>query len=345
MDPTAPAATTTLPATARRHEASRGLAAVDPATPLDAKSRLRLLRQYVQAYWLRPENAFWMCLRSLTLGRCAIRSPSCDMACGDGVFSFLHAGGEFDQRFDVFGAVGHLDRVTDEHADMFDAGGARYAPRITRPAACRIDVGADLKPELLQKAATLGFYQRLVEHDCNRPLPFPDQAFATVYCNSAYWIRAVDRLLRELRRITRPDGTVILHVKLAALQDYTLRAFRRQLGDRFLELIDRGRRGCWPTIGTRSQWEQRFKQAGLTIADATPFVTRTHAHIWDVGLRPFAPLLVRMANALTPELRVEIKHDWVALLLELLEPLCRPDFDLFAEASEPAEIQYVLRPG
>lgn len=345
MKGSASAATAKTPASACRSNTQGGPGAGAAAQRPTADDRLRRLRQYLNAYWLRAENAFWMCLRSLALARSEVRSPSSDVACGDGVFSFLHAGGEFDEAFDVFGAVGHLDRVTNEHADMFEAGGERYAPRIARPAAWQVDLGVDLKPGLLQKASTLGFYHRLVEHDCNRPLPFPDDAFATVYCNSAYWVRAIDPFLRELRRITRPDGCVILHLKLAALHDYTLEAFRRQLGARFLELIDRGRRGCWPTIGTRSQWEQRFKRAGLTIAEATPFVTRTHAHIWDVGLRPLAPLLVRMANSLAPQTRAEIKRDWVALFLDLLEPLCRSDFDLFADASEPAEIQYVLQSG
>jgi hypothetical protein len=66
--------------------------------------------------------------------------------------------------------------------------------------------------------------------------------------------------------------------------------------------------------------------------------------VWDIGLRPIAPLLVRMANELTPQTRLEVKRDWIALFCDLLEPLCRPEFDLFASASEPAELQYLLRP-
>ena len=55
-----------------------------------------LLRRFVQAYWLRPENALWMTLRSTTLSAHALERPSLDVSCGDGVFSFLHAGGAFD---------------------------------------------------------------------------------------------------------------------------------------------------------------------------------------------------------------------------------------------------------
>jgi hypothetical protein len=80
------------------------------------------------------------------------------------------------------------------------------------------------------------------------------------------------------------------------------------------------------------------------VEQAVPFVTRTHAHVWDIGLRPIAPLLVRMTESLTPQTRSEIKRDWVALFQDLLTPLSSPDFDLFRTSSEPAEVFYVLRP-
>jgi hypothetical protein len=51
-----------------------------------------------------------------------------------------------------------------------------------------------------------------------------------------------------------------------------------------------------------------------------------------------------MTRALTPENRLTIKNEWVDLFQELLEPICQPDFDVFANADEPAEIQYVLTP-
>ena len=137
---------------------------------------------------------------------------------------------------------------------------------------------------------------------------------------------------------------MILHVKLDTIAQYTLAPFRAKLGDRMLQTLDRGRLATWPSLASRSEWERRFQRAGLNILATSPLATRTHAHLWDIGLRPIAPLLVRMANELTPDTRLAIKHDWIALFCELLEPICRSDFDLFAQQSEPAEMQYVLRP-
>lgn len=300
------------------------------------------LRRFLQAYWLRPENALWMTLRSMALAPIRFARPSADICCGDGVFTFLHLGGAFDPNFDVFRSVANLERVTQSHADMFDHADETYDPGIMKRPSETLEVGIDLKPTLLAKAGRLGLYDRLVQHDGNRALPFAEAEFSTVYCNAAYWVEDIARFLEELRRITRPGGRVILQVKLEAMRDYTLEAHRSVLGDRFMEIIGRGRVACWPSLTDRAAWEARFTSAGLSIVRATPFVTKTHAHIWDIGLRPVAPMLVKMAGALQPETRAAIKREWVDLLAELLEPFCRFDLNLLPGPDEPAEIQYEL---
>ena len=95
-------------------------------------------------------------------------------------------------------------------------------------------------------------------------------------------------------------------------------------------------------LADRATWEGRFGAAGLQIESATPFVTPTHARIWDIGLRPIAPLLVKMTASLSPENRLAIKREWVDLFIDLLSPICDPAFDLGGEPAEPVEIQYVL---
>lgn len=305
-------------------------------------SRRELLERFLNAYWLRPENAYWMTLRSETLARVPLNAPVVDVCCGDGVFLFLHAGGVFDAAFDVFQSVGALDRVHSSHADMFDHVTAGYAPAIVRPPSRTIHSGLDAKQALLNKARALGLYKQLIEHDANQRLPFGDASFETVYCNAAYWVEQIDGFLRELRRITRPGGRMILQVKLEAMREYNLSPFRAQLGQRFLDILARGRLDTWPTLGDRGAWERRFKSAELNIVEEVPFVTATHARIWDVGLRPIAPLLVRLANGVSIADRLAVKRDWVSLMLDLCLPLCDPEFRLESAELPPAEVQYVL---
>lgn len=315
---------------------------------IDSKSATRKaskearLRRFLQAYWLRPENALWMALRSEALDDCVWTGPSADISCGDGVFSFLNAGGSLDPAFDVFQSASTAH--PSPRADMFDYVADHYRPPIIQSPDFRITTGTDHKPALLTKAARLGFYHETVESDNESPLPFADQQFQTIYCNSAYWVRDIDGFLGELRRICAPGGTVILQVKLRALFDYTLRGFRGLLGERFLDIIDRGRAGSWPTVADETQWEGRFERAAFSVIQKKPIASATHAHIWDVGLRPVAPMLVRMTAALTPQTRASIKNDWVDLMCDLLLPFFDPTLDLNANDRPPAEVQYHLKP-
>ncbi len=318
------------------------MSTVSAPPPAPALHSETLLRRFLAAYWLRPENAFWMTIRSMLLGRVELTSPSIDLCCGDGLFTFLHAGGTLSPEFDVFHAVGNLDQVSRQHADMFDVPDAHYDPQVTRPPLGQVDVGCDLKPNLLAKASTLGLYRSLVQHDSNQPLPFDDQAFATIYCNAIYWLTNIDAALRELHRVLRPDGRIVLQVKLATLDNHTLTSTAPQLGPAALDVIGRGRRACWPTVATADGWEERFAAADLAIVDRAPLATGAHARIWDIGLRPIAPLLVRMANGLTPANRSAIKADWLDLLEPLLAPLATPDLAFGPDSDEPVEMQYVL---
>ncbi len=301
------------------------------------------LHRFMNAYWLRPENALWMALRSQALSDISWAHRSIDLSCGDGVFSFLHAGGQFEDDFDVFTSILPQNQRNDEKDDIFDHCDGRYKPVIVSPPQYGIDVGTDLKPNLLAKAGRLGLYEELEVHDNNQPLPFETHAFQTVYCNSIYWVENIDQFLAEMSRITAPDGQILLEVKMDSVLRYTLESHRERLGDRFLDIIGRGRAGTWPSMGDQAQWESRFAKAGLSITKATSFVTRTHAHIWDVGLRPIAPMLIELANSVTAQTRSRVKKQWVDLFCELCEPFFQADIDLLPGGDEPAEILYELK--
>lgn len=328
----------------RAKQAARRIALGTP-TPagLPAEADVDRLRRFMCAYWLRPENALWMALRSRALSGCAFTEPAADVCCGDGIFSFLHHGGKFDPSFDVFWAVRGFEETV-QGADMFDHVSETYRPPIELGPQTQLDLGLDLKESLLAKADRLGLYRRLVVHNANEALPLPAACLNTVYCNSAYWVTRIDAFLSELRRVCAPQGRVILHVKLACIRQFGLSARRGGPSDRLFELLVGKRLESWPTLADRRTWESRFAQAGFRVETAVPFVTGSHARIWEIGLRPLAPLLVRMANALAPETRKAIKADWVSIVMELAEPLCDIKLALTGGDQEPVEMQYELVP-
>jgi SAM-dependent methyltransferase len=306
------------------------------------------LTRYLNAYWLRPENAMWMALRSEALSEVSLVGPSADFCCGDGIFTFIHAGGVLDPSFDVFCVTkvevekNHEQDGSAAQHDMFDCVSAAYDPKVLSQPDFLIDVGMDLKTSLLERAKRLQFYKRSLIHDCNERLPFENEVLQTIYCNSAYWLREIDPFLREIARVLQPGGKAVLHVKLDAMRQCNLGEFKSEFGEKFLNLITGDRLDNWVTLSDQATWERRFAQARLTIESKRTLATTTHARLWDVGLRPISPMLIRLANSGNARTRVEVKRDWVALMHDLILPLCDSALSLGSRRSEPVEIQYVL---
>jgi len=267
--------------------------------------------------------------------------PSLDLSCGHGIFSFLQAGGDFDLSFDQFTAVRDLDRFS-ENVDIYDAPPGENGPKITAFPKYKITVGTDWKQNLLDRASQLDFYRELRCHDNNYPLPFADNSFATIFSNSVYWVEDPGKLLWEISRVLQPMGQAILTFVTTAIHDYTLDRYEWALGSDWLALIDRGRKANYPRLYDDAGWERLMKQAGLKIISKRPVNTWLQSHIADIGLRPISPLLIEMANDLTPEKRMDIKRRWIDLWERLLLPFCEVGFDLGVKRPE-MEIIYVLR--
>ncbi len=299
------------------------------------------LRKFLNVYWLRPENALWRAINCVAMEDLEFAEPSLDMSCGDGIFSFIRADGDFDASFDIFGAVANLDRFF-QNVDIYDATDADYHPAVIQRPRYQITVGTDWKQNLLSKAAPLGLYRELQVHDNNDPLPFEDDAFRTVFSNSVYWMENIPQLLEEIARVLHPEGIAIMVLKTNSVKDYTLERLRPWLGSEWLDMIDRGRRDNYPRLYDDFEWTEMIQGAGLEIHSRLPQVTWVHAHLWDVGLRPLSPVLIEMANALDPVKRREVKQKWIATWEKLLRPFCSPDCTLGVQRA-PAEIIYVAR--
>jgi len=282
------------------------------------------LSRFLNVFWLRPETAMWRTLNCSTIEDIEFRHPIADLSCGHGVFSFIRAGGDFDPSFDVYTGVGNLQDFF-EGADIHDTTSDHYRPAVRQAPSYRIDVGTDWKQSLLDKSATLDFYDRLVLHDNNELLPFPDESFATIFSNSVYWISRLEEHLRDIRRVLRPGGRGVLVLKTSAVLDYTLSSFESFLGPEWLAMIDRGRKESYPRLFSADEWAVMLEAAGFQVVSCRPQVSWLHAHIWDIGLRPLSPVLMRMAGSLDEETRLSVKQEWIEVWEKLLSPLCKTD--------------------
>lgn len=257
----------------------------------------------------------------------------------------LSGGGNFDTEFDIFGATQNLDKFFDNE-DIYNATHDNYNPQITDRPEYQITVGTDWKQSLLDKAEALDFYDELIVHDNNDPLPFESNRFETVFSNSAYWIDNVDLHLSEIARVTDSnDGQAILILKTQHIRrflNFLYDEWVDEIGNEVIEMIDRGRSDHYSRIYTDEGWTQQLEDAGLEILERRPTATQFHDRMWDIGLRPISHHLIKMAYSLPVEERQSIKEEWMETWYRLLKPFHNPEFDICSR--EPVEIAYLVKP-
>jgi len=56
------------------------------------------IKAHLNVAWLRPASALWDVIASTMILKYEIKHPSLDLGCGNGIFSFITAGGEFSVR-------------------------------------------------------------------------------------------------------------------------------------------------------------------------------------------------------------------------------------------------------
>jgi SAM-dependent methyltransferase len=292
-------------------------------------------------FWARPENALWVTRVMQAMDPIEFEKPILDLMCGHGMWSFIRAGGDFGPSWDSYKVLQNLGNYQGG-ADIQDTFSEDYQPEIARRPNYRIDCGFDWKDNNLKKCEALDFYDRLIQGDCNETLPFGDNEFKTVFSNTVYWVDDIDHILKELARIVHPDGKVVLVNYLPNINQY-LDVYKGHASDDWLKLIDRNRSVENKHIFEKDEWTRLFDQAGLVVEDYIPTVNQLYAHIWNIGLRPFAGYILDMAQNLTPEKYAEMKQGWVDTMVTLAEPFL--DDPLFSEIKEgeEAEAVFVLR--
>ncbi len=300
-------------------------------TPENASYKDKIFTELMKVYWLRPETAVWRTLDCLALRDVEFKGPILDLGCGDGLFSFIRAGGELSMNYDMFLQAGNLDSFF-EGQDIYNFHAKdAILPEVTRETDYKIDMGLDHKTDLLEKAGKLGFYKELRETDANTELPVDSDTYRTVYSNILYWLPGYKETLKEIRRVLRSEGKAVLQVPNDTLREYSFyQKFYKSTGDKrfeWLKYIDRNRSDNIKLCKSFEDWKRDFDDAGLTIVDHKHYMSKTVMLTWDIGLRPISPVLIEMANSMTLEKRSEIKRKWIDIMQLVVKPLCRLTYD------------------
>jgi SAM-dependent methyltransferase len=302
-------------------------------------TRKDYLRRLLCPLWLRPESALWYAheayLARQYLGP-VLRQPSLEFGCMEGVSSFVLMGGEFGIDFDVYSEVRwnreskSWSSLADDYYDVSKQG-KTGGPDIRAFPSERFSVGVGWKQAHLEKASRLGLYEQLVQQDIAGPFTLlADRTFATIWAPNLYWVGDMHGAIRELRRVLRPDGSLVTVLPDRAALEHMLYRFKDRADPAWIKDLDRGR---YDNTAHQARdlegWTQLFREAGFTVARHDAFIPTIVFQVNDVGLRPLFPVLMDIYETLR-ERGVEdwrrIKEHWIETAFHFLGPLCEPDW-------------------
>ena len=281
-----------------------------------------LLDAHLNVYWLRPESALWDAIASALISQFPLHAPSLDLGSGNGVFSFITAGGRFSQDYDWF--LNADPRGFWENRDIYDTFKQRVRPNwVTRMPSCHIDWALDEKKNLLRQATATGFYRHVANADANVRLPFRDESFQAVFSNILYWLDSFERTLREIHRVLRRTGRVLLCLPDPRFNDYCVSYQWKESNSEALRLLNRGRTESNLWTISYPELAKTATALGFEIAFHRYYLSPLTLRVWDIGLRPLSPVLIKMANAFENSERRSLKAEWIGIvrpfLLELFE--------------------------
>jgi len=278
----------------------------------------QILENFLNLYWLRPEVAVWRTLDVLQIEHIKINSPSIDMGCGDGSFMFTALGGKTDYNFDVYRTMSKTNNFfgrSDIHNQK-----TNLKPKIIIKPKHSVTVGLDLKQNLLDKAETFHIYEKVIHHNANYKLPFGDEEFKTIFSNTFYWTKNIEKTLTETKRVCSDSGKLIIFLPDEKFKNLLIYNKFLKGGYKWAKILDRG---IYKNVGkhcyTFEKWESIFNKIGFKIENHSNFLTEEFIKLWNIGLRPYSPFLIEMSNKLDVNSRTKIKKRVIKEMMPLLK--------------------------
>lgn len=239
-----------------------------------------------------------------------IKAPSLDLGCGNGIVSFVTAGGNFSIDYDWY-----INVDTEgfwENKDIYDVcKTASLSEYIIERPKYNFTFGLDYKHNLLKQARALNFYESLIEHDAKFRFPFKAESIRTVFSNIIYWLPDLKHSLREINRILIKGGSALLCIPNSKFFEYCFTYKWKKKKSELLRLLNRGRGESMHWTVSYSEFTRLAKSLGFKINDHLYYLSPLILKAWDIGFRPFSSPLINMANSLNRQDRRDIKKEWM----------------------------------
>lgn len=277
----------------------------------------KLVENFLNFYWVRPETAIWRSLDAIILKKFKFSNPMLDIGCGDGSFSFTNLEGEISHSFDSYKNMNNTKGFFDgkDIHDQF----VGEKPRITKKPKMNIDIGIDWKESLLKKAKDLKFYNKVIQHDANTPLPFENEQFQTIFSNTFYWLNDIEHIFKEAKRICTNSGKIIICVPDEKFKQSLIYTNYLKKNQTWAKMLDRGISSNIKHCYSEKKWEEIFSKFELKVENHVNYLSENLIKFWSIGLRPYSPYIIDMANKLKPEERLKIKKRIIKEITPLIQ--------------------------
>ena len=202
--------------------------------------------------------------------------------------------------------------------DVFDCYDESYEIGVTKSPSFVYSTGSDWKKNLVSKASRLNWYKNLIVHDNNERFCFDDSCYDYIYSNSAYWVSSFDSHIKDLIRILKPGGHLVLELKTSAIERFMLGNYAPSLGVSANNLVDAGRRSTWKGLRSLDDYCRFFDEIpSVEVVRQEPVYGGFVSKLWDIGLRPLFNPLSSLANSCDPEIRLNAKIEWNNTLFDM----------------------------
>ena len=288
----------------------------------------KLFKKFLCYHWLRPEVALLKYYQALHWTKWKFREPSLDLLSGDGEFSFLAWGGEFDPLIDMYVNVPPIT-IDDyfSNRDVYNIPFEKKAYRIKKKADIKITTGFDYSKGQINKAKRLGLYRKFITSDLNSGLGMiSDRSYRSVFTNSLNVSKNLNPLLTDIRRILTKDGRFYLSVQDRMQVDFALYNIYKKWKLRLGKYLDRGYyKNLVDSVVDIDRLSREIKKCGFKVVSKESFGPEIVYTIYQIGLRPMFPAFMEMYHSLPKKKFWDVKAKWIENLFKLFQELLDPD--------------------
>lgn len=297
-----------------------------------------ILKNFLNLYWLRPETALWRTLDVMKMKNIQFINPILDVGCGDGSFTFTHLSGKTSYSFDVYSTISETNQFFDGK-DIHNQS-TNIKPTIIRKAT-QIHSGMDWKKNLLDKAENFDLYENLIQHDLNKKFPKFKIKYKTIFSNILYWLKDPSFTLSQISEILDDNGKIILFLPDKKFKNYLIYSEYLNNHQKWAKILDRGIHNNIQHCYSHKIWKQIFSNCNLKIEKHSTHLSKSFIKFWSIGLRPYSPYLIEMANKISLSEKTKIKKR----LITELYPLFRSyiEYELNSKTNSNCFHMYVLK--